>query len=1205
MIEVEKPEIADGAAVPSPVQSVAAEPAPDQPPPPAQSAQPAAGRGTSSPPGAAPQVEIEIELVCGDITRVAAPVAVCGHYDGVPLVGAARAFDKLLGRWISRCIEFQMIGARLGQFCPINLNQFKPETPIQIEELIVVGLGEPSRLAADDIRFLISNVTIAVKGMGYACFASSLLGTRRREMPVKEASRALLEGVLDGYERLRAIGESETYAQERFRRVGGEPLRILIVEPDAAKLDLIEKCLQKAPRAQGLLLSVKRRPDLDIPVAAEDREQTEREESITAVRLRATQKLPAGGSGGAAGAQRPGGAQETLQFSAMSDTSVVAEREVELSAYLLENLPMRLCASVALEMRERFGRFFASAVIPDDFRDLVGGAPNLVLEVDSTTAKYPWEMIAQKRYSRTVFMGADICVARQFRTKYAPPPTSPPALSRMLRVLVIADPAAGSLKLEGAREEGFAVARVLQRAAQAWEGVYDIKATLRIGSCRDKDPNLIAALAEWEDRTEVIVSADRCDPLEVNMQIATEAFDVIHYAGHGFFDEKTKQAGWVLDQDCYLTSSDLFRVRQVPRLVFANACYSAEISDETGERSDPGRHVFIGAAQAFFERGIPNYIGAGWPVQDGPAQDCARWFYASALGLRSPNGASMPSRDAQPNSIAQSLLTARKAIIASHPQSPAWGAYQHYGHIEDTLLPPLLDSFFADSERLAKAAFTAAQPQETTVEMTTQTSPAATQPSASADLVYFNGVDADTGEYATKARSLDELARIARANPRVAPLQETHGEQPRSFGLPPSVNFEKLDEAGWGVIFHESAAKELRDALAPLLDWRRKGAAQRFKTLDYKSGEQTRDWYRRNAITPGSLDPEIMPYYLLIVGPPDAIPFEFQYLLGVDYAVGRLCFDAVGGYAAYAHSLVAQEESDAPSNTRKIVYWGTRHSGDPPTDMSARLLVAPLANGDPALLGQLKKPLNDEYKFKKELFLGEDASKKALLDTINAAAAPAMLFTASHGMSVANGRPDQKTVQGALLCQDWPGFGMMNPDCYFSAADVDDGANVRGLVAFHFACYGAGTPDIDQYLLQPEQLGAPPKRLAPQPFMAALPQRLLSHPKGSALAVIAHVDRAWSYSITAPKMSGAQIATFRNCLGYLMKGAPVGHAVKDQFGGRFAALSTELLSAISPTSPTARMDDRTLVTCWLERNDAQNYVTLGDPAARLREDKLA
>jgi hypothetical protein len=132
---------------------------------------------------------------------------------------------------------------------------------------------------------------------------------------------------------------------------------------------------------------------------------------------------------------------------------------------------------------------------------------------------------------------------------------------------------------------------------------------------------------------------------------------------------------------------------------------------------------------------------------------------------------------------------------------------------------------------------------------------------------------------------------------------------------------------------------------------------------------------------------------------------------------------------------------------------------------------------------------------------------------------------------------------------------------------------------------------------------APP--LAPQPFIAALPRRLLTHPNGSALAVIGHIDRAWGFSIQSPKVAGPQIGTFRNGIGSILSGEPVGHAISGQFGARFSALSVFLLSATSPTAANAsRPSDRELVARWLERNDAQNYVLLGDPAVRIRTDIL-
>jgi hypothetical protein len=56
---------------------------------------------------------------------------------------------------------------------------------------------------------------------------------------------------------------------------------------------------------------------------------------------------------------------------------------------------------------------------------------------------------------------------------------------------------------------------------------------------------------------------------------------------------------------------------------------------------------------------------------------------------------------------------------------------------------------------------------------------------------------------------------------------------------------------------------------------------------------------------------------------------------------------------------------------------------------------------------------------------------------------------------------------------------------------------------------------------------------------------------------------------------------------------------------RYSMLSVLLLNATSPTTPDSmRLGDRDLVMSWLERNDAQNYILLGDPAARVRSDLL-
>jgi hypothetical protein len=345
------------------------------------------------------------------------------------------------------------------------------------------------------------------------------------------------------------------------------------------------------------------------------------------------------------------------------------------------------------------------------------------------------------------------------------------------------------------------------------------------------------------------------------------------------------------------------------------------------------------------------------------------------------------------------------------------------------------------------------------------------------------------------------------------------------------------------------------------------------------------------------VDPRKVPYYVTLVGGPTDVPFDFQYQLDVEYAVGRLAFDTPDLLRRYAEGLAAFETATTVTAAKELLYWGPRHAADRSTQMSADALVTPLADGtadDPAVAAAKG--------YRARCLKAADATKARLLEALHpgpGSAAPAVLFTASHGMGWPKDDPRQRPAQGALLAQDWPGFGQVGPQHYLTAAEVEDGASVGGLVAFLFACYGAGTPAFDNFLTE---RGRGPVPVAPAPFVAALPQRLLSHPNGPALAVVGHVERAWGYSIKPPG-AGTQIGPFRDFLTRVLGGEPVGHATKS-FSERYAVLSTELLSYLDDSAAVTRPGASELASCWSERNDAQNYVLLGDPAARLRPDLL-
>src|SRR5262249_18068779 len=482
----------------------------------------------------------------------------------------------------------------------------------------------------------------------------------------------------------------------------------------------------------------------------------------------------------------------------------------------------------------------------------------------------------------------------------------------------------------------------------------------------------------------------------------------------------------------------------------------------------------VGIAQAFFARGIRNFIGAGWEVDDACALECARWFYAQALGLNTPDGGGGVSGRSPPATIGHSLLQARRKTLELKPALSSWGAYQHYGTINDKLLPfrNVPEQQQSDGAVTAQTPAGTDSPSSFSVGDSPMSPSQPTAPPAApaADLIYVNGID-ETGNYAFAPRSIGDIAKEVFVHPGVEGFNEVHVDTPRSFGVPFGMDPQKLEEAGWGIVFPEDTSQEIRTALNPLIELRRSQAGDRLKILDYKKGEQTRGWYQRYRVSAGNIDPEVVPYYLLLIGGPESIPFDFQYLLGVEYAVGRLAFATAAEYERYARSIVDYEKSKTVPNARKIAYWGTRHLGDAATNLSASLLIDPLANGAPGAAGALKRPIHVDTGFARTATVADDATKAALLDLLHDADPPAMLFTASHGMALRSGHARQFTDQGALLCQDWPGFGTLGPQHYLAGADVPDDAKVHGMVAFLFACFGAGTPDADQFLMDLSKAG--------------------------------------------------------------------------------------------------------------------------------------
>jgi len=402
---------------------------------------------------------------------------------------------------------------------------------------------------------------------------------------------------------------------------------------------------------------------------------------------------------------------------------------------------------------------------------------------------------------------------------------------------------------------------------------------------------------------------------------------------------------------------------------------------------------------------------------------------------------------------------------------------------------------------------------------------------------------------------------------------------------------------GWGVIFARDADPALQEALQELLAWREEKAGERFRLFwgedGYRPGERADQFLQRHGADIGRLDLDLAPYYLLVVGSPNEIPFDFQYQLARIYAVGRLYFDHLGEYAQYAHNVVAAE-SQSLCLPKKINVFSPTHDNDTATRQVTERYVKPFAD-------ELRDAHGD---WLIQADTGEQATKGRLGQLLGKDETTSFLFTSGHGLMFGPGSDKQESFQGAIVCADWPGpvrgSGALQPEQYFAAVDVTDDVNLLGTIILMFGECTAGTPYKENFA---RRQGREARELARQPFLARLPQRLLSLSQGGALAVIGHVDTNWIYSWTGllgqgRKERDSRRNIFMQFSNRLFAGHPVGSALGD-FGQQYQELASiwadmELRSLSG--EDVDRLEHVDVETAMI---DIRNYIIIGDPAVRL------
>ena len=312
-------------------------------------------------------------------------------------------------------------------------------------------------------------------------------------------------------------------------------------------------------------------------------------------------------------------------------TALAATRR--LDERLLDQHLERLAEGLSADDVPGFGDRLGELLLPAATRMALATlreAP-LVVVHDSAASRWPWETLALEGWApaagaglsrRYAANGMSVAKWREERR-----------LTTRLEVLLVANP---TEDLPGADEESRRVRKAL-----------------------DRDDARVTVLRGGE--------ATRARLLE---EFRSGAYDVLHFAGHAFFDTSSPASSGVLCAGGrVLSGSDLASLDALPALVFFNACESGRVRQMGRVSRALARGT--GLAEAFLRGGVANFIGTWWPVADVAASRFAVNLY---------------QRLTQGETIGSALQAARTAV--RRLRSADWANYLHYGSFDFALKKP-------------------------------------------------------------------------------------------------------------------------------------------------------------------------------------------------------------------------------------------------------------------------------------------------------------------------------------------------------------------------------------------------------------------------------------------------------------------------------------------------------------------------------------
>lgn len=400
-------------------------------------------------------------------------------------------------------------------------------------------------------------------------------------------------------------------------------------------------------------------------------------------------------------------------------------------------------------------------------------------------------------------------------------------------------------------------------------------------------------------------------------------------------------------------------------------------------------------------------------------------------------------------------------------------------------------------------------------------------------------------------------------------------------------------QAGWTYLINadDPDCEQIIEIITPLA--RHRGMVDPTQPLLY-SDDVAEHWFEwlHDEYLSLELDKGQVPQYVLIIGGPERVPFRLQSILDISAKVGRLAFDALDELQQYVDKLIRIETAASPLVSPEVLLFAPDGGPADATYFSREYMVKPIV-----------RHINEQFGFRTRSFMGEEATRTNLEEALHTGS-PALVYTASHGLGALN-KPDevQRRFNGALVCQH--GNPLQRQDLFAAEDVVSSQPLLEGAVFFQFACFGYGTPAQSDYT---HWLKNVPQQYTQADFVAALPKKLLAHPRGP-IAFVGHLDTAWLHAfadVESPHILDCwhpRIQPFVHSVSQLLHRQPLGLAM-EKMNERYSVTC----ALISDTYDRLRrgrfhwnaQKEQRFLNSWITRSDAQNYMIFGDPAARLR-----